>query len=123
MSQGLSLGHVPLRRSEGERDRRGGLAVVLRFVVQQAADRAPIARPAFCTQEGGNGSRTSSKWASAITASRSGFGIPFRFVLPSAASSNMVSSSRSNWSAGLTSQTKVASVSPAFQNLCEIPAG
>ena len=82
-----------------------------------------MARPAFCIQAGGNGSRTSSKCAFAITARRSGFGMPFLFVLPSFASANIVSSSRSNWSAGRTSVTKTASVSPAFQNLCELPAG
>ena len=49
--------------------------------------------------------------------------MPFLFVLPSLASANIVSSSRSNWSAGRTSVTKTASVSPAFQNLCELPAG
>ncbi|MDQ3859608.1 MAG: hypothetical protein M3327_14390 [Actinomycetota bacterium] len=57
-----------------------------------------------------------SKCACAITASRSGFGTPFRFVLPSLASVNMVSISDSNSSAGRTSQRKRASSSPAFQN-------
>ena len=42
-------------------------------------------RPAFCSQAGGKGRRTSSKWAFAITARRSGFGMPFLFVLPSLA--------------------------------------
>src|SRR3954454_11948010 len=72
---------------------------------------------------GGNGRRTVSKCAFAITASRNGFGMPFRFVLPSAARANIVSSSASNWRAGRTSQTKWASSSPAFQNLCGVPAG
>ena len=56
-----------------------------------------------------------------MTASRSGFGMPLRFVLPSTASVNIVSSSDSNWSAGRTSQTKRTSSSPAFQNLCGVP--
>ena len=72
---------------------------------------------------GGKGSRTVSKCACAITASRSGFGMPLRFVLPSAASANIVSTSDSNCSAGRTSQTKWATSSPAFQNLCGVPAG
>jgi hypothetical protein len=50
-------------------------------------------------------------------------GIPFRFVLPSFARANIVSRSRSNCSAGRTSQTKTASVSPAFQNLCALFGG
>ena len=45
-----------------------------------------------------------------------------RFVLPSAASPNIVSISCSNCIAGLTSHTKCSS-SPAFQNLCAVPAG
>src|SRR3954452_10562042 len=72
---------------------------------------------------GGDGKRTVSKCAVAITASRSGFGMPFRLVLPSAARANIVSSSASNWRAGRTSQTKWATSSPAFQNLCGVPAG
>src|SRR5215218_3829413 len=76
-----------------------------------------------CIHAGGKGRRTSSKWARAITASRSGLGMPFRPVLPSAASPNIVSISRSNCSAGRTSHTKCASSSPAFQNLCAVPAG
>src|SRR5436190_14843383 len=83
----------------------------------------PSTRPIRCTMAGGNGRRTVSKCAFAITASRSGFGMPFRFVLPSAARANIVSSSASNWRAGRTSQTKWASSSPAFQNLCGVPAG
>ena len=78
-------------------------------------------RPSFCSQAGGNGSRTSSKWWFAITASRNGFGRPFLFVLPSFARPNIVSSSCSNWSAGLTTQRKRAAVSDAFQNLCAVP--
>ena len=70
---------------------------------------APIASPSFCIQAGGKGSRTSSKWALAITASRSGLGMPFLLVLPSAASVNIVSISCSNWSAGRISQRKTAS--------------
>ena len=61
--------------------------------------------------------------ACAITASCSGFGIPLRFVLPSAASENIVSISDSNCSAGRISHTKCATSSPAFQNLCGVPAG
>ena len=51
-----------------------------------------------------------SKCARAITASWSGFGSPLRFVLPCAASVNIVSISDSNWSAGLTSHWKRASL-------------
>ena len=47
--------------------------------------------------------------------------MPLRFVLPSAASVNIVSISDSNSSAGLTSQRKRASVSPAFQKRCGVP--
>ena len=57
---------------------------------------------------GGNGSRTVSKWARAITARRRGLGMPRLLVLPSWASENIVSISRSNWSAGRTSHTKRA---------------
>jgi hypothetical protein len=49
--------------------------------------------------------------------------MPFLFVLPLTARANIVSSSDSNWRAGRTSQTKWASLSPAFQNLCGVPAG
>ena len=45
------------------------------------------------------------------------------FVLASFASANIVSSSRSNWQRGTHLGAKRASVSPAFQNLCELPAG
>ena len=62
-----------------------------------------------------------SKCALATTASRSGFGMPFRFVLPSAASANIVSSSDSNWSAGRISQTKQTGSSPAFQKRWGVP--
>ena len=47
---------------------------------------APSASPTRCSQAGGNGRRTVSKCAFAMTASRSGFRSPFRFVLPSEAS-------------------------------------
>ena len=70
----------------------------------------PMASPIRCIHAGGNGRRTVSKCAPAITASRSGFGIPFRFVFPSAASANIVSSSYSNPSAGRISQMKRAGV-------------
>ena len=56
-----------------------------------------------------------------MTASRSGFGMPFLFVLPSRASENIVSISCSNWRAGRISQRKRAAVSPEFQNLCAVP--
>ena len=62
-----------------------------------------------------------SKWAFAITASRNGFGMPFLFVLPSAASENIVSISDSNWSAGRISHRKTSSSSPAFHHLCDSP--
>ena len=99
------------------------LAIERSEIERLRATGEPRARPIRCTRAGGNGSRTVSKCAFAITASRSGFGIPLRFVLPSAASANIVSSSASNWRAGRTSQTKWASSSPAFQNLCGMPAG
>src|SRR5439155_2980264 len=82
---------------------------------------APSARHARCSHDGGNGSRTVSKCVFAMTASRSGFGMPFRFVLPSAASANIVSSSDSNCSAGRTSQTNSTGSSPAFQKRCAVP--
>ena len=82
---------------------------------------APRTSPSFCSQCGIFGSRTSSKWWFAITASRIGFGMPFLFVLPAAASEYIVAISRSNWSAGVTVQTKRTSSSPAFQNLCAVP--
>jgi hypothetical protein len=47
--------------------------------------------------------------------------MPLRFVLPSAASVNIVSISDSNSSAGLISHRKRASVSPAFQKRCGVP--
>ena len=81
----------------------------------------PARSPSFCIQAGGNGSRTSSKWWFAITASRNGLGRPFLFVLPSFASPNIVSISASNCSAGLTTQRNRAAVSEAFQNLCAVP--
>ena len=62
-----------------------------------------------------------SKWAFAITASRKGFGMPFRLVLPSAASENIVSISDSNWSAGRISHRKTSSSSPAFHQVCDTP--
>jgi hypothetical protein len=49
-----------------------------------------------------------SKHALAITASRKAFGMPFAFVLPSAASENIVSISDSNWSAGRISHRKAS---------------
>ena len=61
-------------------------------------------------------SRTVSKCACAITASRSRLGMPCELVLPSRASENIVSISCSNCSAGRTSHTKRAVASPAFQN-------
>ena len=72
---------------------------------ERRAERKAI----LCNIAGGNGNRTVSKWAFAITASRSRFGIPFRFVLPSFASAKIVSSSDSNCSAGRISATKCAS--------------
>jgi hypothetical protein len=71
-----------------------------------------------CIHAGGNGNCTMSNVSRAMTASRSGFGIPFLFVLPSAASENIVSIGCSNLSAGRISQTKCASSSSAFQNWC-----
>src|SRR5262249_26576212 len=82
---------------------------------------SPTASAARCRKAGGKGRRTLSKCALAITASRSGFGKPFRFVLPSAASVNIVSISDSNWSAGRISQRNRASPSPAFQKRCGVP--
>src|SRR6266511_4183397 len=82
---------------------------------------APSTSPSFCSDCGMSGRRTSSKWWFAITASRNGFGMPLRFVLPAAASEYIVAISRSNWSAGVTVQTNRASSSPAFQNLCGVP--
>src|SRR5262245_54064835 len=82
---------------------------------------APRASPARCIQTGIFGSRTSSKWCFAITASRNGFGIPLRLVLPSAASVYIVASSCSNWSAGRTSVQKRAGASPLFQKRCAVP--
>ena len=58
-----------------------------------------------------------------MTASRIGFGIPFLFTLPSSASVNIVSISRSKSSAGLTSQTKCAVSSPTLRKRCGVPAG
>jgi len=58
-----------------------------------------------------------------MTASRSGLGMPLLFVLPSAASANIVSSSCSNRSAGRTSQRKRTTSSPAFQKRWGVPAG
>src|SRR5436305_14779458 len=55
---------------------------------------APSASATRWTSAGGNGSCTVSKCDLAITASRSGLGIPLRFVLPSAASVNIVSNQR-----------------------------
>jgi hypothetical protein len=48
--------------------------------------------------------------------------MPLRFVLPSAASPNIVVMKRSNPSAGRTSQTKLAGVSPTLRKLCTVPA-
>ena len=101
-------GAAPARRSRGSR---------------QAAEGAPSARPTRWSQAGGNGNRTSPKWCRAITARRSGFGIPFRFTLSSAASPNIVSISCSKPSAGRTSQTKCAVSSPTFRKRCGVPAG
>src|SRR5690348_15416528 len=55
-----------------------------------------------------------------MTASRSGLGMPFFEVLPSAARPNIVSISCSNAPAGRISQVKRAGPSPAFQNLCAV---
>ena len=63
---------------------------------------APIVSPTRCSTLGTSGARRPSQWASAITARRIGLGMPFLFVLPSAASPNMVSISASNCSAGVT---------------------
>src|SRR4051812_39333417 len=82
---------------------------------------APSTSASFCSLCGTTGSRTSSKWWFAIGASRSGFGMPLRFVFPAAASEYIVSISRSNCSAGVTVQMNRALSSPAFQNLCGIP--
>src|SRR5215471_3465881 len=76
----------------------------------------------FCIQTGGKGSTTVSRWARATTASRNGFGMPFLFVLPSAASENIVSISDSNWSAGRISQRNTSRASPPFHHLCAWPA-
>jgi hypothetical protein len=82
---------------------------------------APIASATFCIQAGTTGSWTVSKWEFAITARRKGFGIPFLFVFPSAASENIVSISGSNWSAGRISHRKTSSSSPAFHQVCATP--
>jgi hypothetical protein len=80
-----------------------------------------MASAARWTNTGGNGPRTVLKWARAITARRSGFGMPLRLVLPSDASVNIVSISDSNASAGRTSQRKRASPFPAFSKRCGVP--
>ena len=63
---------------------------------------------------------TVSRWCLAMTASRSGFGMPKRFVLPSAARPYIVSITDSIFSAGRTSTLKLTSSSVLFQKLCDL---
>ena len=78
------------RRPLQPSDREGGLpgrpGRVGRLVAEQRAERrAERQAESSASTTGGNGRRTSPKCAFAITASRSGFGMPLLFVLPSAA--------------------------------------
>ena len=117
----------PSRRacSRAGSDRHGGLArrsaLVLGAVPEHPPDRGAEGKSRTLHPDGDSGSLTSSKWCFAITARRSGFGMPLRFVLPSPASAYIVASNCSNWSAGRTSHRKRAAVSPLFQKRCAVP--
>ena len=115
----LKPGMPSLRSRATRRRSRPGRSPACSRAAGRSGSRRPD--PSFWMKAGGNGSRTSSKWWFAITASRSGFGRPFLFVLPSFARPNIVSISFSNWSAGLIAQRNRAAVSDAFQNLCAVP--
>ena len=117
---------APLSELDPERGGRLGRGVrrVDRLVAEEPSERrAERERRAAAGSPAGTAAARCRSARCAITASRSGFGMPFRFVLPSAASANIVSISDSNCSAGRISQTKCAISSPAFQNLCGVPAG
>src|SRR4029450_3063325 len=72
-------------------------------------------------EQAGTANAPCRKWALAMTASRKGFGKPFLFVFPAAASANMVSINDSNRSAGRSSQRNTSSPAPAFHHLCACP--
>ena len=113
------------QRLDAERGRGfGALGLVGRLEAEQAAERRAEgeAERAGATR-GGRADERRRSGGFAMTASRSGFGIPFLFTLPSSASENIVSISCSKPSAGCTSQTKCAVSSPTLRKRCGVPAG
>src|SRR3954453_5135530 len=81
---------------------------------------APTASAARCIETGTTGSATGSGWGFAMTGSRSGFGMPPHFVLPSAARPYIVSITDSLLSAGRTSTLKLTLFAGAIREVVRL---